>query len=413
MKILVIALNFSPEIVGCAKYTSELVDWFSKKSKKVIVITTNPFYPNWKCKSNYYNITKKENIVIIRCPIYIPKKPNGLSRSLHYISFFLSSLPIILYISFKKIDLAFSICPTILSAPNVIIIAWIKKFFYKKKIITWIHYADFEIEAAFKLNLFKNKILKKLLLVFEKNILNNFDVISAISFYMLDKIKSKTNNYKKAFYLPIFIETKKFNNISANKKDNPYYKKLSLEKRKIVIMYSGSLNEKISCHTLINTIKILDYRKDLIWIICGEGPKKEFLTSSLKDYKNVLFYNFQSYEKLPYWLNIGDIHLIPQKISAVEFCLPSKLLSILAVGKPVIGIAPKGTELGEILDEYGVRLSSEEAEEMKNAILNLIEDNQFRLELSVKSKKYIMKFHEKESILKDIFAEVQTLISFN
>ena len=64
MKILVVALNFAPEMVGCAKYTSELVDWVSKKSKQVIVITTNPFYPNWKCKSNYYNITKKENIVI-------------------------------------------------------------------------------------------------------------------------------------------------------------------------------------------------------------------------------------------------------------------------------------------------------------------------------------------------------------
>ena len=39
-------------------------------------------------------------------------------------------------------------------------------------------------------------------------------------------------------------------------------------------MYSGSINEKMACETLINSIKNLAYRKDLIWIISGDGPKK-------------------------------------------------------------------------------------------------------------------------------------------
>ncbi len=410
MRILIVALNFSPEMVGCGKFTSEFVDWVSKKSTKVIVITTNPFYPEWECKTNYYNKKIKDNILIIRCPIYIPKKLNGFKRTLHYISFLISSLPIVLFYGFKEIDLAFSICPTILSAPNLILISWIKRIFYNKKLLTWIHYADLEIEAAFKLKYFKSEVLKKLLLTFEKNILNNFDLISAISHYMLDKLKSKTKYYKKAFYLPIFVETKRFNNIYSKNKANPYYEELSFKKGKIVIMYSGSLNEKMSYQTLINSIKDLKYRKDLVWIICGEGPKKDFLRKSLKEFRNVLFYNFQPFNKLPYWLDIGDIHLIPQKLSAVEFCLPSKLLTLLAIGKPVIGIAPKSSELGKILDKYGIRLSSDKSEEMSGAILKLVDNKKYRLMLSNKSKSYIMQFHEKEKILKDIFVEVQKLI---
>ena len=120
MKILVVALNFSPEIVGCAKFTSEFVDWFSKKAKKVIVITTNHFYPEWKVKSNRYKKSNTENILIIRCPIYVPKKLNGLNRILHYLSFFITTTPIILYYGLKDIDLAFTMCPTILSAPNIV-----------------------------------------------------------------------------------------------------------------------------------------------------------------------------------------------------------------------------------------------------------------------------------------------------
>ena len=411
MNILIVALNFSPEMVGCGKFTSEFVDWVSKKSTKVIVITTNPFYPEWECKNNSYNKEIKDNILIIRCPIYIPKKLNGFKRTIHYISFLISSLPIVLFYGFKELDLAFSICPTILSATNLILISWIKRIFYNKKLLTWIHYADLEIEAAFKLKYFKSQFLKKLLLKFEKNILNNFDLISAISHYMLDKLKSKTKYYKKAFYLPIFVETKRFNNIYSNNKGNPYYEELSLKKDKILVMYSGSINEKMAYKTLINSIKNLSYRKDLIWIICGDGPHKSLLKKSLKNSNNVLFYDFQPFDKLPYWLDIADIHLIPQKLTSVEFCLPSKLLGILAIGKPVIGIAPANSELGNILDKYGIRLPDEKSKTMTKAIIKLAENKDLRNKLSYESKNYIKRFHEKENILKNIFLEVDKLIS--
>ncbi len=413
MKIIVVALNFFPEMVGCAKFTSEFVNWISNKSNKVIVITTNPFYPEWICKSNYYNQTTKNNILIIRCPIYVPKNVTPLKRVFHYISFYITSMPIILFFGLKKIDLIYSMCPTILSFPSIIIVSWIKKIFFRKKIVTWIHFADLEIEAAFKLSIFKNKFLKKLLLLYERIILKNADLISAISFYMLEKIKSKTNNNKRIFYLPDFIDIKKFNNLKFKDNANPFYKELSIKKEKIIIMYSGSINEKISCQTLVNSIKNLKHRKDLVWIICGDGPKKLFLEKSLKNLENVLFCDFQPYKKLAEWLDFGDIHLIPQKLSSVDFCLPSKLLGILAVGKPVVGIAPKDSELGRILDKFGVRLSSEESKEMSEAIVKLVDDKELRLNILNKSKNHIKKFHEKENVLNNMLVEVKKIISLN
>ena len=411
MKILVVTLNFYPEKVGCAKFTTEFVDWFSKKAKKVIVITTNPFYPEWEVKSNRYKKSNNKNILIIRCPIYVPKKLNGINRILHYFSFLITSFPIILYYGLKDIDVAFNMCPTILSAPNIILISLIKKIFSRKKSLTWIHYADLEIEAAFKLNLLKGKFLLKFLIFLEKRILSNFDFVSSISHYMLEKIKLNTSKNNKLFYLPIFIDTKQFNNIYANNKISPYSKELGLKEEKVVIMYSGSINEKMACKTLINSIKNLAYRKDLIWIISGDGPQKEFLKQNLKDLNNVLFYDFQPINKLPYWLDLGDIHLIPQKLSSVEYCLPSKLIGILAMGKPVIGIARKNSELGKILEMYGLRLDNEESEEMSEAINQLIDDKKFRDKLSNKSKMYIERFHEKENILNDMYDLVKNIIS--
>ena len=73
MTIIFNALNFSPEIVGNGKYTGETVFWLSKRVERIIVITTNPYYPKWKCLNNKHKIETIENVIIFRCPIYIPK----------------------------------------------------------------------------------------------------------------------------------------------------------------------------------------------------------------------------------------------------------------------------------------------------------------------------------------------------
>ena len=98
-------------------------------------------------------------------------------------------MPIIIYFAFEDIDLAFNVCPTILSSPNVILMKFLRKLIFRKKLVTLIHYADLEIEAAYRLNYLKNKFLKKILLFFEKEILKNFDLITSVSFYMIEKIK--------------------------------------------------------------------------------------------------------------------------------------------------------------------------------------------------------------------------------
>ena len=406
MKILVLSLNYYPELVGSAKFTYEMVNWLSKKSNKIIVITTNPFYPEWVCKNNNYNKSLKNNITIIRCPIYVPKKLNGIKRSLHYISFFISSLPIVIFYGFKNIDVAFTMCPTILSAPGILLISFFKRIFTNKRIISWIHYADLEIEAAFQLKLFKNNYLKKFLLKYEKTILRNFDLISSISFFMNEKLKSKSNINKEIFYLPDFIDTKKFSKLPNEKESNPYFNLLSLKDGDKVIMYSGSINEKLSCESILGTIKLLKKRKDIIWIICGDGPKKPYLLNKLREYKNVQFFDFQPPEKLKDWLSIADIHLIPQKLSSVKFCLPSKLLGILACGKPIVGIAPTHSELGKVLNKHGIRLSDEDPKKMSEGLIKLIDNKELRLKLGKSGIDYIKKYHEKDYILNNILIKI-------
>ena len=64
-----------------------------------------------------------------------------------------------------------------------------------------------------------------------------------------------------------------------------------------------------------------------------------------------------------------------------------------------------------MLDKYGIRLASEDSEEMSNAIIKVIEDKKLRSGLSNKGKIYIERFYEKETILNNIYEKVKNIIS--
>ena len=410
MIILVNALNFAPEIVGCGKYTSELVYWLTKKVDLVIVVTTNAYYPYWKCISNKYKKTKIDNLIIYRSIIFIPKKINGLNKLIHLASFFLFSLPLFIKCIKYKPDGIFTVCPTIFSAPSSLLLSFLTKIIFRKKLFTWIHFQDFEIDAAFNLRILKGDWINNIFLKFEKFLINQFDIASTISYSMKKKLLSKVKNQKKVKYLPNFINSDKYKCNFVHKKENPYYEDLNLKKSLNIIMYSGTLNEKLSYEVIISAIKSLSYRKDIFWIISGEGPAKIKIINELRNYNNVKILGFQPEEKLTDWLNFADIHLVLQKLSTLNLVLPSKLLGIMASGKPILGFASADSELGRILDIAGIRLSEECTEKFVDAIIKLINNPKLRKKLGLKGQNYVVDFHEKEKVLNKFLKEIKNLV---
>src|SRR5512146_2326686 len=47
MRILVVGLNFAPELTGVGKYSGEMAAWLARRGHDVAVVTTRPYYPQW------------------------------------------------------------------------------------------------------------------------------------------------------------------------------------------------------------------------------------------------------------------------------------------------------------------------------------------------------------------------------
>ena len=103
MRILIYGINFSPELTGIGKYTGEMAAWLAARGHEVRVVTAPPYYPDWQVWAGFsawqYQLADETGgrLRVVRCPLWVPARPSGLTRLLHLASFALSSLPVLLW----------------------------------------------------------------------------------------------------------------------------------------------------------------------------------------------------------------------------------------------------------------------------------------------------------------------------
>ena len=138
MNIVIIGLNFAPELTGVGKYTGEMASWFATRGHQVKVVTTQPYYPHWKAPSRKRWIWHREQwqgCEVIRCPLYVPRNVTAAKRIMHLGSFAFSSVPPgLVQLALGKIDVVASIVPTLLTAPLALALARLTRT------QAWIHY---------------------------------------------------------------------------------------------------------------------------------------------------------------------------------------------------------------------------------------------------------------------------------
>ena len=137
----------------------------------------------------------------------------------------------------------------------------------------------------------------------------------------------------------------------------------------------------------------------LVWLLAGEGPTKSDLVHATEGFSNVIHLPLQPTERMNDWLNAADIHLLPQKAGAADLVLPSKLLGMLASGRPVVATSPPGTELAELVAEAGACTVPGDAKAFATALRTLVDNPDQRLLAAKRARKLAEERFGKEAVL--------------
>jgi colanic acid biosynthesis glycosyl transferase WcaI len=238
------------------------------------------------------------------------------------------------------------------------------------------HIQDLQVDAARDLNIIENESLLRLLEKTERWLLGKMSRVSTISKGMRKKIMAKGIPDEKIIMFPNWVDDEV---IFPLTKAHSVKAEWGFEESDQIVLYSGNLGVKQGLESILNVADELRNRKNLYFIIVGDGGAKERLMRKADEMKlkNVIFIPLQPLERLAATLAAADVHLVLQKKAAADLVMPSKLTNILAMGGHALVTAEAGTTLHDVVKEHGLGtlVSPENDEELKKGLSDILAGN--------------------------------------
>ena len=384
MKIVLLSMNFAPELTGIGKYSGEMAAALVARGHEVTVVCAPPYYPQWSLHDGYSTRSYRREqptpgLTVIRCPMWLPKRLGGLTRLLHLASFALSSFPVMLRLVPWRPAVVVVVAPALFSAPA----GWLTARLSGAK--AWLHVQDLEMDAAFELGLLKGKFLRGAMKAAERCLMRGFDVVSTISKRMLRQLASKGVAMDRTELLPNWVDLQL---VHPTGPSQSLRNDLGLTANQFVCLFSGTINRKQGLSVLIEAARKLVDHPQIVLIICGHGELRAGLEAAASDLPNVRFLDLRPAAELNALLNMADVHLLPQLRGAADLVMPSKLTGMLASGRPIIAAAIHGTEIASVLEGRGIVTEPECALGFAEAILELATDTPRRTAYGAAARAY-------------------------
>jgi colanic acid biosynthesis glycosyl transferase WcaI len=392
VRILVYGLNYAPEPTGIGKFTGEMAAWLARRGHDVEVVTSPPYYPEWRVGPGYSSWRWRHEIIegvkVHRCPLYVPRRPRGVSRLIHLISFAKSSLPVALWraLAFRP-QVLIAIAPALASAPGARLAAWLARA------PVFLHVQDFEIDAAFALGIVSGGGFRRAALAIESCLLRRFDRVSTITPAMVARLAEKGVAAERRLLFPNWVDTSAIRPAPSSLRQQ-----LNLPPGAILALYAGNMGEKQGVETLAAVAQSLAGTPVHI-LLAGAGAAQPRLAAATSGMAQVHWLPIQPVARLNDLLNAADIHLMPQRADAADLVMPSKLAFMLASGRPVIAGAAPGTAVAKAVEGCGLVVAPGDGRAMAEAILTLAADERARQLLGEKARARALADWDREAIL--------------
>lgn len=371
LNILFLGINYAPEPVGIGPYSTGLAEYLVSRGHHVQVVTAKPYYPDWRRQDAFSGggsrKTVENGVAVIRCPIYVPSKPTGLRRILHHLSFAARALPHMLVLARQRqFDLVFTVAPSLLSAPVARLAARLGNA------RTWVHIQDFEVDAAFATGLMaEGHVVARLARSFERAMLKT-DRVSTISPQMCARLAVAGVAPDRIVELRNWASIE---SIRPQHGQSGFRDEWHIDRRHVAL-YSGNIANKQGIEIVVEAARLLVHRRDLMFVICGNGANRDRIVALAAGLDNIRFHDLQPKERLSDLLALASVHLLPQIAGAADLVLPSKMANMLASGVPIVTTADRGTGVADEVEGCGIVTPPGDAAAFAAAIEALIDDRE-------------------------------------
>ena len=202
----------------------------------------------------------------------------------------------------------------------------------------------------------------------EKKLLKDSDSIIVISEDFISLLKNMNINLDNVHVI------ENWGNLDSVKlygKSNNWSKENGLDSGRFRVLYSGTLGFK---HNPEHLIKLASNFSEIEFLIIAAGVGYEHLKKTNLP-SNIILMDLQPFERFAEVLGSSDICIALLEDDAGIYSVPSKVLSYLCAGKPILMHGPKNNLASRIIDKNkcGLISSSKNFKELENNLSNMME----------------------------------------
>jgi colanic acid biosynthesis glycosyl transferase WcaI len=386
MKILVLSINYWPEETGIGPLITSRCDYLASRGHEVTVCTTLPYYPQWRvCEPYDGTVWQREShngVDIIRSWSWIPRQVTSLRRIIFEVTFLIGNL--IAALRSGKPDLLLIESPPLGLGLTA---AFLKRFW---RIPFVYDVMDLQPDAAADLGMLRDGRLMRFLYRLEKFAYNQATLVSTLTDGMRRRIVAKSIAPDKVTLFPARADSGVLE-IRREVDGEGIRRTLGLEDT-FVVLYTGNMGVKQGLDVIIDAAQLSQERPDIVFLFAGDGAVRREIEAraAALGLPNVRFLPVQPRQQLFQILAAADLCLITQQRCVADIVFPSRTVTFMAAGCPVIASVNEGSAVASILQQSGAGLvvAPEEPLRLFEAITNLQSDPLRRDEMSKAGRRF-------------------------
>jgi len=388
LRILVLSINYWPDETGIAAFNIWRCEYLAARGHQVTICTGPPYYPQWRVPPAYRGklIQREERngVTILRSWMFVPQQLNTKKRVLHEASFLAGSF--LRALASPKPDLMFAVSPPLglgLTASTLSRL-WHVPYIFDVE--------DLQPDAAVELGMMRRGRLTDFLYKVERRAYQNAALVSTLTEGMRQRIVQKGIDESKVVLFPPRADASLYT-LRQRTDGGAFREKYGLT-GKLIVSHSGNMGVKQGMEVILSAAEKSHEHKHIHYLFVGDGAMRSNLEAEARARKleNILILPLLENDEFLEMLAATDIALITQKRVVSDIVFPSKTVTLLSAGCPVIASVNSGSEVARAVlrSGAGMVVEAENADAVWNAILELSKSGESLARMSRQARQFAL-----------------------
>lgn len=341
LKVAILGINYRPEMIGIAPYTTGLAAALAKRGHQVTVLTGYPHYPSWRHRRGAVRFRSEEyvdGVRVRRFSHHVPRRFSWVGRAVMELTFGLQ----VVTARWGRPDVVLCVTPPLLSAAMAVVRARLTRNRPAVGIVVQDLYSRGIAETGAT-----SGITALTLRAVESATLRLADGVSVIhSGFRADIAGHLGVEREKIRVIRNWTHIRE-PNAAASK---AFRATQGWSHDDVIVLHAGNVGYKQGLENVVEAAALAQRNDQRIkFVLIGDGNQRRMLERDAAGLTTLQFLESVSEDEFPAALGAADLLLVNERPGVAQMSVPSKLTSYFQAGKPVIAaVEPVGYTACEV-----------------------------------------------------------------